>query len=1278
MISQPPRRTNAFSWALPFILAFAAAEVSVAAPVTTSLPAVADTTLRQQQANQNRGGDEQVRLGWAQASRALVRFDSAAITAAVGTGTLISAHLELDVEETGESWPGGSQNVGAHRVTAAWTETGATWNCAIDTRLDDNRADCSSLWNGGSFLAAATATVPHTRETRGPVRFDVTADVVAFLAGAANQGWLLKKENEALSGRIDYVSREGVAAERASRLVVVVEPGGPDTTPPAVAITHPADGTLTNQATMEVRGTATDAGPIASIVVNGTPATLAGGTFAATILLEEGFNDILVVATDNFRNQASAGVEVTLDTQPPHLALSAPGEGQLVNGDSIQVAGEVSDDRGVARVSVDGVEVPVADGLFATDVQLQQEGPRTIVVAAVDLAGNSSEIHRGVVRFSLPEVAITAPDDLAFVAATTVDVEGTVSAGVSAVAVNGDPATLTGTSFLAKDVPLIEGGNTVTATATDANGHVATATIHVVRDLTPPRVAIYQPAPGSVVREGTVSVSGLVNDIVPGTVNADEATVSINGVAAEVANRSFFAAAVPLVPGENTLVARAVDASGNAGEARVTVTFEAAAGSRVRVVSGNHQAGGIGTTLPQPLVVELLHAAGQPAVGRTVIFKVRGNDGSLDGRERQIVATTDAAGRAQAVFTLGTRAGFANQVVEAAAVGFAGPAVFTASALPGEATLIVVDSGGYQVGVAGQQLPRPLIAAVVDPGHNRLEGVPVVFRVTKGSGRFADGSEETVVTDSDGRAIVTFTLGSEEGTANNQVEARIQGLDNGPVASFVATGRTAGDPAATTISGVVLDNTNVPIAGVTLRVRDTGLTAIADQEGQFRIAGAPVGAVKLIVDGSTVSRPGSWPDLEFDLVTISGRDNTVNMPIYLLPLDLANAVSVDETRGGTLTLPQVPGFALEIAPGSVTFPGGSKSGLVSVTVVHNDKVPMVPNFGQQPRLIVTIQPAGARFDPPARLTLPNVDGLAPGRVTEMYSFDHDLGHFVSIGPATVSDDGTMIVSNPGVGIVKAGWHCGGDPSTGVCLHQCPECASCNADCVCFWDDSKAPTSITDQPGDCKKPACRKGPTQIPDPPDRPDPAKARDNHCKTCDNNGNIVTDPAREYQQVPGTECANCQRGKAVDDNLKRQSNGEAAGFACDICQGESCVNGQCVQKGSTSCTTVCPANMCGTPCACLGGTPGMNTTEFACWAVKEPDPANPSSFIFVCYRDYGIPDMPDQAGLVCCGGGNNGACSNPDTGRPWTIGTPPYRCTNAERCTLAEASKCPGKVGF
>jgi hypothetical protein len=325
----------------------------------------------------------------------------------------------------------------------------------------------------------------------------------------------------------------------------------------------------------------------------------------------------------------------------------------------------------------------------------------------------------------------------------------------------------------------------------------------------------------------------------------------------------------------------------------------------------------------------------------------------------------------------------------------------------------------------------------------------VRFDVVQGRGRFQNGLQDLVVSsDSDGRLIVPFTLDPDEGIANNIVTAKIEGQDTSPIVSFVASGRTAANPDVTSISGVVLDNASQPIAGATLRVLDTSLTAQTDEKGLFRISEAPVGTVKLIVDGSTVDRPGSWPDLEYVLTTVPGRDNTVNMPIYLLPLNLHNGVTVDETHGGTLTLPEIPGFALEIAPGSVIFPGGTRSGVVSVTVVHNDKVPMVPNFGQQPRLIVTIQPAGARFDPPARLTLPNVEGLAPGAVTEMYSFDHDLGHFVSIGPATVSEDGSVIASNPGVGVLKAGWHCGGNPSANGTPNACPICNVCNgSQCV---------------------------------------------------------------------------------------------------------------------------------------------------------------------------------------------------------------------------------------
>jgi len=56
---------------------------------------------------------------------------------------------------------------------------------------------------------------------------------------------------------------------------------------------------------------------------------------------------------------------------------------------------------------------------------------------------------------------------------------------------------------------------------------------------------------------------------------------------------------------------------------------------------------------------------------------------------------------------------------------------------------------------------------------------------------------------------------------------------------------------------------------------------------------------------------------------------------------------------------------------------------------------------------------GSKFNPPIRVQLPNTDGLAPGQVTEIFSFHHDLEQFVSEGTARVSSDGSVMVSDPG-------------------------------------------------------------------------------------------------------------------------------------------------------------------------------------------------------------------------------------------------------------------------
>src|SRR6185295_7494069 len=356
-----------------------------------------------------------------------------------------------------------------------------------------------------------------------------------------------------------------------------------------------------------------------------------------------------------------------------------------------------------------------------------------------------------------------------------------------------------------------------------------------------------RPIAGSTLFADTANVSGLVNDVVPGTVNDSEVHVTVNGRPAEVGNRSFLATGVPLALGANEIEVVATDESGNVGRAIVSIERAAPATARIAVASGDLQTGTIGSTLAAPLVAQLSDAAGLPVAGRSVVFAARGNDGTFPGGHRYAVVATDAAGRAASPFDLGRHAGV--QVVEASSAGFAGLAVFTANATPGEAQTIVIDDGAVQTGAAGRQLPRPLIAAVIDAGSNRLEGVAVRFAVVQGDGHFADGSRELLVpTDSDGRAVVPFVLDASEGIANNVVEATIAGNPASPVVTFLATGRAAGDPAATSISGLVLDNEGKAVPGATLRIRDTAITTRTDAQGAFRIPGAPVGTVQLIVD----------------------------------------------------------------------------------------------------------------------------------------------------------------------------------------------------------------------------------------------------------------------------------------------------------------------------------------------------------------------------------------------------------------------------------------------
>ncbi len=706
-------------------------------------------------------------------------------------------------------------------------------------------------------------------------------------------------------------------------------------------------------------------------------------------------------------------------------------------------------------------------------------------------------------------VVITKPATLITVGSTPLPVEGTVSDGSATLTVNGAPVSISAGKFQA-NVALSEGHNTVIARAVKG-AEEATATISVSLDLTPPYITVDSPLDNAVVSSKFITVSGLINDIVRGTVSEGQANVTVNGKAAAVANRTYSVDNVELVEGLNTLTIRGADQVGNAATIQTRVTYKVPGARRIELVSGNSQKAQIRASVAEPLKVRLLNEQSNPAANTPVVFRVVDGDGAVGvggpDQGQAVLVQTDASGQAATPFQVGSRAGHGNNRITAKAVGFEGQVDFYASAEPRPAEKVSVNSGNNQRGAASQPLPLPFVVVVTDDGANVLKDTAVRFEATAGGGKFQNGEASyTTSTDSDGRASATLTLGPETGLDAQRATATVVGTTL--YAGFTASALVSGDPGQTAVSGVVLDNQDKPLPNVTIRVEGTTRQAKTDAQGGFRITEVPVGPVHLLVDGSTTTVPGEWPTLPYNIVTVAGADNPLSAPVYMVKLDTKNSVWVGKADK-VLTLAELPGFALTVKQGSVTFPNGDREGYLSVTPVNASKVPMPPPNGMQPQLIVTIQPTGARFDPPAPLQLPNVDGHAPGAQVEMYSFDHDLEEFVTIGLGTVSADGRVITSNPGVGVIKAGWHCGSQPAGGGCANNCAACQKCDGNCNCVADNSQdpgpcqkcsggAPTSDNadkppDTPGDCKKPDCANGaPTSVPDDADTPN------QDCRSC------------------------------------------------------------------------------------------------------------------------------------------------------------------------------------
>ncbi len=235
----------------------------------------------------------------------------------------------------------------------------------------------------------------------------------------------------------------------------------------------------------------------------------------------------------------------------------------------------------------------------------------------------------------------------------------------------------------------------------------------------------------------------------------------------------------------------------------------------------------------------------------------------------------------------------------------------------------------------------------------------------------------------------------------------------------------------TSLSGVVTDTNDQPLAGAFVSLVAGGMPVSTQQEGWFVLPDVPaINALAFKVDIPTGLVSYLSLPLKMDKVTAL-KDNPYAGTISLNQVGGAettiggsgfNSSGQGTSRFSSAVDPSISvgGITLTLPEGlTAIFPNGSTTGTIFLDVVANSLTPVRLPRSIFSSSIAQIAPFGVKLQPGAKLTFPNPDGLPPNTTVTLFRYDVDVssatfGTFIDTGKqAVVSSNGATIETEAG-------------------------------------------------------------------------------------------------------------------------------------------------------------------------------------------------------------------------------------------------------------------------